>query len=594
MNSVKQASLPIFILSVFVFFCAGFGIFFGREAASSGSWKYIITHLDGFQYWGMADGASETPSSEANPFYYEERGAANSFAYPFVSLAGKAARLFGVSVLTFLPLWQIGMPFLIWLIATRAISRFFEKDFLRVGLFVLALMVLTLYLRGAASFIFFRFSRPADGLFLMIPWLAWLARRFEARDNRFSLLRWTPVLLVWFHPVYLLPGLLILVCELLFTLRTRQRGNGLVPQFFIILGALGLYGLYVYFRSGENNWLLQHISIDRNHALEHSMSGTHYSRMPDLLSLCFWTAAASWVLMRRNLKPLGLDILFLGLLAVDPVLANVQILLGANYQAELHRYYFLFPQMLILFYWIGRESFSLPAWVSGILGACGLAAAAAMTRSASWNFLLLFPIDTPFFFSFNQTRLLCGLTGIAFAVSAIIRFFISKRVLAAPPLFAVILIAGLAGYALRPSEMRVSNYAYPFEGSHAWLNQNAVPGDVVLNLSPARRWNQDYLIFYTGLRNYYHPYFGHVHARDKEANIYRSTFYNLLLLGKLDSIPIGDSRTLKEKLTRLRLNYILTDLPSPFIMRVENELEGYLERVYEDERSLLWRVKIPA
>lgn len=588
-SSPRSASLPL-ILTVLLFFCVGFTVFFGREAASAGSWKYIITHLDGFQYWGMADGASESPSSEANPFYYEERGKANSFPYPLVSLTGKAARLLNVPVLAFLPFWQIGMPFLIWLISTWAVCRFFNKSFFPAALFVLALIVLTLFLRGAASFIFFRFSRPADGLFLMIPWLCWLARRRDVKTGIPALFQWAPLALVWFHPVYLLPGFLMIACEILFTLRTRKTGSGLLRQAFILAAACLAYGAYVYLRSGENNWLIQHIAVDRGHALEHSMSGTHATRRPDLLSLSCWTLWAGFVLLRRRLQPGRTDLLLLALLAVDPALANVQIFLGANYQAELHRYYFLFPQMLILFCWIHRESTRLPAPLVRLFGIAGAGAAVAMIQSPAWNFLLAFPMDTPFFFSFNQTRLLLALTALAWTLAA------AARIIRVRPglLLSVILTAGLAGFALRPSEMRLSNRAYPFEQSHSWLRQHAEPGDVVLNLSPARRWNQDYLIFYTPLRNYYHPYFGHVHARDKEANNYRSIFYNLLLLGKLDTVPIGEITTLKDKLQHLRLNYILTDLPSPFILRVERQLEGFIERVYEDERSLLWKVKVPA
>lgn len=586
--------------AVLVLFIAGFFIFFGREAASSGSWKYVITHLDGFQYWGMADGASENPSSEANPFYYEERGQSNSFPYPWVSFTGKLARALNLPVLAFMPIWQIFMPFLLWFVSTLSISRLLQKEFNQTGLFVLGVMILTLFLRGAASFILFRYTRPIDGLVLLIPWLCALTAHDRLKTNRKQTLLLIPFVLIWFHPIYILPGLCVLLGELCFSLwitKNRENISFWLRQISFIALAVLLYGLYVWLNSGENNWLIQHIYHDRNHALENSMSGSTASRMPHWLSIMFYLGVCFCILKNRNFKLTSLEIrdrLLIWMLALDPLLANVQILLGANYQAELHRYYFLIPQLLILFYWIYTEAAKPLHKKDYLLGILTLGAVTALSITPSWNFIMHFKMNTPFAFSFDQSKLLLGLSLIAllFSLGSHVTRNQFKRPLKVPVITTILILIGILGFALRPSEMRASNRDYPFKKAHQWLNHNAAAQEVVLNLSPARRWHQDYLIFYTPLRNYYHPYFGHVHSENKENNDYRSIFYNLLLLGWLDKMSIGELTTLEDKITYLKLDYILTVKPSPFISRVERQLGKYAERVYEDERSLIWKITI--
>ena len=111
-DSGKRLSVLLFVLFLFT---AGFFIQYGREAHASGSWKYVITHLDDYAYWSFAQASARAPEKGPNPFFYEDRDSFHLIPYPVTKVIGFLARLLNVNVLFFFPFWHIGAPFLVWL-----------------------------------------------------------------------------------------------------------------------------------------------------------------------------------------------------------------------------------------------------------------------------------------------------------------------------------------------------------------------------------------------------------------------------------------------------------------------------------------------
>ncbi|SVD28960.1 uncharacterized protein METZ01_LOCUS381814, partial [marine metagenome] len=125
----------------------------GREAKISGSWDYVLTHDDEYVAWVMADGASEIPSSDANPFYLQYRGVQNPILYyPTVVLFGRLARLLGDRAIGLLPLWKIGMPFVCWLTLWWCLTHFWGANQRAAACASLAVLSATLLLHGGAQF----------------------------------------------------------------------------------------------------------------------------------------------------------------------------------------------------------------------------------------------------------------------------------------------------------------------------------------------------------------------------------------------------------------------------------------------------------
>ncbi|MBI4550389.1 MAG: hypothetical protein HY714_05640, partial [Candidatus Omnitrophica bacterium] len=135
------------------------------------------------------------------------------------------------------------------------------------------------------------------------------------------------------------------------------------------------------------------------------------------------------------------------------------------------------------------------------------------------------------------------------------------------------------------------NMNFPYDRAYAWLRDHARKNDVVLTVSPIRIY-VDYMIFKTPLKCYISPQ-GDTVSRgpDNPDNVYRFALYTSLLAGNLKDNAIGDLREMKDKLRRLKLNYVLLDAKSPFQETVVSQLAGFADEVYRDETSLLLKVR---
>jgi hypothetical protein len=172
------------------------------------------------------------------------------------------------------------------------------------------------------------------------------------------------------------------------------------------------------------------------------------------------------------------------------------------------------------------------------------------------------------------------------------RSFAGNRYLA-PAALALLAFAGYSGMASQSYSAKTHIYRFenqPFGGAYDWLARNARPGDVVMTVPPSRL-DIDYLSHYTRLKAFIHP-FGEklTGPESKPDNTFRFLFYYHLLMGNLNTMEYAGLETMEKKLARLKLDYILIEMPSPFFNNIRSQMESYTKPAYFDKRCLLLSV----
>lgn len=154
-------------LGVFLLFAMGFFVFYGKESVNSGSWRYVISHDDEYLYWAMAKAVGQTPRSDGNAFFAEERGRSNPYLTNVTAITlGLVAETLGIPAIAAFPLWKIGMPFLSWLSMWMCLAILWRKPPAESAVVSLSVLLITLFIHGSAQFPFFRFPRPDDAIWL--------------------------------------------------------------------------------------------------------------------------------------------------------------------------------------------------------------------------------------------------------------------------------------------------------------------------------------------------------------------------------------------------------------------------------------------
>ena len=328
-------------------FSAGFLLFHGREAIHSGSWDFIITHDDEYIYWAIARGSMDTPAADANPFYHEERLTGNPLpAYLTVTAAGKLAAVLDIGVLSLLPAWKILMPFSLWLSLFLCLVRLWGLTPGTSAALAMLVLLSTLFMHGAAQFTLFRFPRPGDGLGLVLLWLSLLVHSNKTSPWRYR----SSMLAIGLATMALTPYFTILQ---VWTLGLQCAYDGWVRrdklrayQHLVVLvvlsaGACG-YLAFILASLDDSFWIRAVLDIDR--------AADRYVHFPSLV-LYAVVCLGIWAVYRRTGDLTRFDRLVIFTVALDPLTANVRLVLGQDHQIGLHRYYFLVPQIACMLGW---------------------------------------------------------------------------------------------------------------------------------------------------------------------------------------------------------------------------------------------------
>lgn len=605
---IQERLLWAGVLFVFV---AGFFILHGREAATSKSWRYaVIRHDDEYGYWSTAKGAAETPRSDGNPFFYEDRGQRNTIPYTTAEWTGLIARFLHIPVMAFFPVWHIGMPFFLWLCLYLCLKKIWRYPPIPSGAIALLILLSTLFLRGQTQLILYRFSRPGDGIGFIIIMLSLIMHLDEKPRARTLLAAFTGALLLWLQAFYACLPLCAAAGEAVWQFFFKKNKKYAACLAGIVL-AVVLSGvsqfLYVKANLDQNPWVLDVVKYDGLLARRF----IHWPSIGLFGALALFTAALG-LYFRKG--PSKLDRLLLFVFFMHPLTMHLRLLFPSTHHFSTHRYYFFIIEMAVLTGWLmekipllmEKDFFKRWGWGAAALCLAGglylwnspfnffLHQAFFAKESSYHGPVLMYGVPPSSRFDFDNTLLWIGLfPWLYLCVWAYHRFPKIKALLHHRAAALTILLAtALCGYGFLPSQLAESNRDFPFEGAYQWFQKHADKNEVVLTAVPSRYWIlEDYLIPYTDLKIYYKTgYFGGRISRDPEASAYRKMFYTALLLGHLREIPIGPCQTIEEKLTHLRLDYILTNYPSPFTGRIEAQLAGHITVVYKDEKSLIWKV----
>ncbi len=574
-------------------FIAGFLIFHGKEAAHSGSWDYVVTHDDEYIYWAIAQGSTASPASDANPFYYEERTRNNPVpSYLAVTAAGRLAAALDIQVLALLPPWKILMPFLSWLVFFLCLVRLWGYNPAISAAVSMLVLLSTLFLHGAAQFTLFRFPRPGDSLWLAILWLSLLVHADRMSPRRYQAV----MLAIAFATMAITPYYTILqvwtgALQCAWDWRVRrdwpQARSHLMVMLVLFFCACG-YLLFILLHMDESHWVGLVLDV-----------GQAGSRQPHFFSLLLYALICSMVFAAwRACGSLSrLDRLVLFVLALEPLTANVQLVLGQDHQIGLHRYYFLVLEITCLVGWaveklqfLVRQAAFRRADIY-LAAALGLIAAYVLL-SPQLNYFRDLPSDVPTFHSFDNSLQLLGLLPLLLLCPWIVLRFASISRFLRRPLVAVLAIAAIAfcGFYFRSSQLRDFNREIPFTGAYAWLAEHGSK-DAVLLTGPPQRSVIDYALFYAGVKSYANPS-GQRLSLDAVDMEYRRYVYSSLLHGGL-GVVLPEYSSIRQKMKHLKLDYILLEWPSPHEKHVTSQLLGYIREVYRDERCILWELVVP-
>lgn len=589
------------VLASLLLFAAGFILLHGRVAYDSGDWAYTITHDDEYAFWVIADGFARTPRSDANPFYAEHAGETHALlSYPVVALVGTLSGWLDVSVLSFLPIWKIGAPFLAWLLIWICLVRIWSVGQHSAAALALCILSATLLLHGHGQHAILRFSRPVDAMGMAAVWLSCACNPGVLRGR----LVWGAALSMVL--VLLMSPFLAVFCTVSTWAAAAWRGGCRDADARRVLGlavAATAFGLLLLMRvasdTDSNRWLTESLAFD-------GTAGT-------ATALMLFIAAAVAVLLRcRKIGLQRSDQVLLCILAVEPCAALVEPILGRGYAFSVHRYYYLVFEMLAICAWLRdtipllapecqRRAWETPAAIATLLGL------GAVVTVPATNFLRLLPRDLPANADYENSLLLLQLVPVlALTLWALRRGPLRQAVRG----IGGWLLTGVfvcACFATWPPQLVQANQDMPFAKAHDWLGKHARPGDVVLTLPPDYGL-YDYVPLYSAASVYYNPYASRL-VTDAYEKEYRKSVYFGLYCGILDRPGMPIPVSLAQRLQEFRLDYILAwkgplddgwrqrtapDLPALSGMvhaSVRRQLAPHLETVYEDDSCVLWRVR---
>ena len=589
LQELSKREKVLTITGVFFIFVIGFFIFYGKQASQSGSWKYVIDSPDEYSYWAYAKGASESPRSDGNPFYFEEIGKGSGALYPVCFLTGLLAKFFHIQVMTFFPIWHIGMPFGLWLSLYFCFFYFWKYPPGKSAVFALVFLGFCLYLRGLPPDILFRFSRPGDGLWLVFPVISWIMNVDPQKPGLAMGMGGAGFILCWLGPFWI--PLLGVVAGLEWTFQKFMARDSRRSHLIFISGLFLLAGVMTYFLSLLLN--SKDCYVFNNHVVIHLREHGYHAW------LIFMLVGAGILFFGKLLhqKWTTLDRITFYLFLMEPVCGT---LFPAGFQFSSHRYYFFILQIAALTGWLIEKIPKIleqPRWLRlDPWWGAGLALVTLGIVTHSEYSFLRYGVKPDFIqiVEDNSLLLLALLPAITLWVWIFFRFETVRKILrrgVVVPLVVFLIWNGFSEYSRLVT--RVATGPFPFDGAYQWLNRNAQKKDVVLTVPP-ERLSKDYLILYTDQKSYIQPY-GEILARGdrNRDNEYRFLVYMDLLTEDIRRSNYGPIVSMPDKLRHCKLDYILVDRPSPFGERIREQLAGYIQEVYRDERCLLWRVRVP-
>ena len=588
----------VLVSFVFLLFTAGFLVFYGKERAASGSWRYVMSHDDEYLYWSMAKGVRQVPRSDGNPFFTEERGKRNPYVTnPTIINMGNLAHALGIPVLAFFPLWKIGMPFLTWLIIWLCAVRFWRGRPAEAGLVCLALLVLTLFVQGSAQFTLFRFPRPGDALWLGALWASLALAPGHLSDSRGVWLAAVATATILISPFYAILGMWLLgfraAWELIYAGRRHWIRYGIAAGILAVLS--GGHLAYLSSLLAENKWL------------ELTLGGEKASRSISWPStVC---CALVWVIVfgvsrltNRRLGPVERAVL--GLVTIEPVLANIRVVFANDHQLSTHRYYYLVIQLLAFAGWFSIVVPRLQERLNGrgrtVLLVGVLAVGLTFLLNPDLNWFRYLPRTVSTYANLDNSVLISGLLPLLVLVTWLLTKLELDRSTILRSCAIGLFALAMVGYAARPSQMRPQNEDFPFDGAYRWLRANARAWDVVMTL-PIHWTRMDYLVLHSEQKSYLNRLGSRFHE-DPHGARFRIVFYQLVGTGLLpesvstdDIISIEGERErtkslLVDGLTRFRLDYVLVQREGPTLDRARNSLRDAALEVYADETSVLLKV----
>tara|TARA_B100001964_G_scaffold244641_1_gene327083 strand:- start:1334 stop:3145 length:1812 start_codon:yes stop_codon:yes gene_type:complete len=583
-------------------FVLGFLLLHGRVAQQSGSWRYTVTHDDEYAFWVIADGAGESPRSDANPFYAEHAGETNPLlSYPTVILVGTIGGWLGVPVLTLLPLWKVGAPFLAWLVIWQCLVRIWGCREGPAAATSLCVLCGTMLLHGSAQHMLLRFSRPIDTLAASAVWLscALNPRVLKGKTQGLTALAAAVVLLASpFHAVFCT---ITTWCAWLWSRWRRQDPDaGRVLWLASLASAVGLtLMLGLMHQAADNRWMQDALAFDAG------VEGGSW------LSVLLLVAAIFAVLIRHRGQSLTRsDMSLLCILAVEPLAANVQIILGQGYGVAIHRYYFLIFELLALIAWLAdavpkrQHGERWRPWEVPVV-TVAVACVLWMVSFPETNFLRLLPRAGWPTAPYDNSRLLLQLWPVLFVLIWLVRRTPLQRSPAAVgPMLAAVFVCFC--FATFPPQLPKANHSVPFHGAHTWLAEHAESAEVLLTVPPEYGL-YDYAPLYCPVKLYYNPYASRW-VRDEYEREYRKSIYFSLYCGVLDQPGVPIPESLEVRLSEFSLDYILAwkgplndrwrrqtapqlpPLAGQLDASIERQLGPFLQVEYEDDRCVLWRV----
>jgi hypothetical protein len=373
-------------LAGLLLFVVGFLLLHGRVAVQSGSWRYTITHDDEYAFWVIADGFAQSPRSDANPFYAEHAGLTNPIlSYPTVAVVGTLSGWLDVSVLTVLPLWKVGAPFLAWLAIWLCLSRiwgFREGPSAVISLCVLAG---TLLMHGSAQHLLLRFPRPVDSLAPAALWLS-CALNPGALRGRTAWGTGVAVAVVLLASPFLAVFCTITTwCAWLWSLSRR------VLTLACVASASGLLLLlYTMHRAADNQWMSAALGD-----YDGDLVGANAASI-----LLLGVAIAAVIGRHRGRNIARADVVLLCVLVAEPLAANVHLVMGQGFGFEVHRYYYLVFEVLAVLAWLADwvpvrpPGGRLYRWEVPTVAAC-TAFVLWMMNTPATNFVRLLPREQP-------------------------------------------------------------------------------------------------------------------------------------------------------------------------------------------------------
>ena len=315
---------------------------------------------------------------------------------------------------------------------------------------------------------------------------------------------------------------------------------------FILVVCACAYLAYILMNLDQSHWVSAVLDVDRE--------GEPQLHFPSLVlygTVCLGVYAA-----RRVCGELTrLDRLVLFVLALEPLTAHVQLVLGQDHQIGLHRYYFLVPEIACLLGWsiekmqrLVRDEalLRIEGWAVALLSLVTV----VVLAHPGLNYFRYLPRDVSSFqMSDHSLLLLYLLPPLLLGPWLVLRFAALGRLVRRPLIAgAVIAAMTLLGFYLRPSQLHDFNRAIPFRGAYKWLAAQKVK-DAVLLTGPSQRATVDYGLFYADVKLYYNTN-GQRFSHDEVAKEHRRFVYAALMHGGL-SVVLPEFASLGEKLRHL-------------------------------------------